>query len=195
MLRAVILAVGVSAAVAVYFIMSLYVMPQTFRDVDKPVKPGPLVSDVTFSAQQMKLGDKLAISVTGINSGDTADRQIISVGFPNLTSTSDIEIIRQDFRQTPMRIEIGNHLSSGYTAGNTVLAQYPSIEAYSSPWEHGKSYTLDLQVEPQTDGKFIFYVKSVAFPHSWEGAHYPQVGPVDFQQEFVNSYSVMVTKS
>ena len=124
-----------------------------------------------------------------------ADMQIVSVGFPNLTASSEVEVLRHDFRQTPFVIERGDGVGSGYTGSNTVLAQYPSIEAFSRPWERGATYTVDLQVEPKTDGRFVVFVKSVAFPHTWDSAHYPNAGLVDYQQEFVESYYVQVTKS
>ena len=195
MLRAIVLAAGVAAALAIYFLMSLYVIPLSFQDSSNPPKPEPIVSAVTLSSQEIALGESLMISVTGTNRGDLADMQIVSVGFPNLTASSDVDVMRHDFRQTPFVIERGIGVGSGYTGSNTVLAQYPSIEAYSRPWEKGATYTIDLQVEPKIDGRFVVFVKSVAFPHTWDDAHYPHRGPVDYQQEFVESYSVQVTKS
>ena len=124
-----------------------------------------------------------------------ADFQIVSVGFPNLTASSEVEILRHDFRQMPLRVDRGDPVGSGYTGASTVSAQYPSIEAFSRPWEGGATYSIDLQAKPQAEGKFVVFVKSVAFPHTWEGAHYPREGLVDYQQEFVESYSVQVTKS
>lgn len=167
----------------------------SFQNASVQPRPEAVVSGVTLSSQQISLGDTLMISVTGINKGDMADMQIVSVGFPNLTASSDIEVLRHDFKQTPFAIERGDEVGSGYTGTSAVLAQYPSIEAFSRPWEKGAAYTFELQVEPRVDGKFVVFVKSVAFPHTWDGAHYPREGPVDYQQEFVESYSIQVTKS
>ena len=157
--------------------------------------PEAVVSGVTLSSRQIALGETITISVTGINNGNTADMQIVSVGFPNLTASSDIKVLRSDFRQTPFVIDMGDEVGSAYTGASAVLAQYPSIEAYSRPWEKGAAYTIDLQVEPHIDGRFVVFVKSVAFPHTWDGAHYPHGGLVDYQREYVESYSVQVTKS
>lgn len=157
--------------------------------------PGPIITGVNISAEQIVLGNAVAISVSGSNSGDAADMQIVSVGFPNLTSVSEIEILRSDFRQTPFKIEPGDQVGSNYEGTTSVSAQYPSIEAYSRPWERGSNYSIDLQVRPQIEGKFVVYVKSVAFPHSWDGAHYPGGSLLDYQGEFVQYYSVQVTKS
>ena len=92
-------------------------------------------------------------------------------------------------------VEPGDEVGSGYATGRVVVAQYPSVEAFSRPWEQGSAYSIDLQVQPQSEGTFIVYIKSVALPHSWDGAHYPREGLADYQGEFVESYSVQVTKS
>lgn len=195
LLRAIVPAAGVAAALAIYFVMSLYVIPLSFQESPSPPRPEPVVSGVTLSSQQIVLGENFTISVTGTNRGDTADMQIVSVGFPNLTASSEVEVLRHDFRQTPFVIERGDPVGSGYTGSNSVMAQYPSIEAFSRPWENGTSYTVDLQAEPLTEGRFVILVKSVAFPHTWDNSHFPHGGLVDYQQEFVESYSVQVTKS
>ena len=44
------------------------------------------------------------------------------------------------------------------------------------------------------EGRFVVFVKSVALPHTSELAHYPQDGTLDPQKEFVEPYSVQVTK-
>jgi hypothetical protein len=92
-------------------------------------------------------------------------------------------------------VDIGDAVGSGYSGTETVSAQYPSIEAFSRPWDEGTQYALALRVRPQAEGDFVVFVKSVAFPHTWDGAHYPGDGLVDYQQEFVESYSIQVTKS
>lgn len=195
MLRAILLAAGVSAAVAIYFAITLYFIPQSFQDSSVPPKPAAIVSEVNLSAQKISLGETFDVTVTGENRGEMSDMQIVSIGFPNLTDSSEVELLTHDFRQTPLTVNVGDPVGSGYSGASTVSAQYPSIEAFSRPWEEGVSYSIELRVKPQADGNFVVFVKSVAFPHSWDGAHYPQDGPVDYQQEFVESYSVQVTKS
>jgi len=61
-------------------------------------------------------------------------------------------------------------------------------------WEAGKTYSADIEAIPKTEGKFVVFIKSVALPHTWDQAHYPQDGTLDQQKEFVGTYSVQVTK-
>ena len=154
------------------------------------------MTDVSLSTPDIALGQALTISVTGTNNGeDAADMQIVSVGFPNLTSIDNIKILKHNFTQTPMLITPGELLSSQYsTTEESVSAQYASIEAFSRPWEADKTYSADIEVIPKTEGKFVVFIKSVALPHTWEQAHYPQDGTLDQQKEFVETYSVQVTK-
>ena len=73
-------------------------------------------------------------------------------------------------------------------------ARYPSVEAFSRPWPGGNTYNIDLQVRPEAEGRFVVLVKSVAFPHSWDGAHWPKDGVIDYQKELVELHYVQVTK-
>lgn len=195
MLKAIILTSAVAVALVAYFSLSLYVFPQSYQSIE-PRRPQAIVTDVNLSAPTITLGQALIISVTGTNNGeDAADMQIISVGFPNLTSIDNIKILKHNFTQTPMLITPGKLLSSQYSStGESVLAQYASIEAFSRPWEAGKTYSADIEAIPKTEGKFVVFIKSVALPHTWEQAHYPQDGILDQQKEFVGTYSVQVTK-
>ncbi len=194
MLKATILIVTVAAALIAYFSLSLYIFPQSYQLIE-PRRPQATVTGVNLSAHNITLGQPLVISVAGTNSGDEADMQIVSVGFPNLTTTDNIKILRHDFVQTPVLIAAGERLSSEYSnTERPVVAQYASIEAFSRPWETGKTYSTDVQVVPKAEGKFVVFVKSIALPHTWEGAHYPQNGILDHQKEFVEIYSIKVTK-
>jgi hypothetical protein len=195
LLKAIILTGAVAVALVVYFSLSLYVFPQSYQSIE-PRRPQAIVNDVNLSAPTITLGQALIISVTGTNNGeDAADMQIVSVGFPNLTSIDNIKILKHNFTQTPMLITPGKLLSSQYSStGESVLAQYASIEAFSRPWEAGKTYSADIEAIPKTEGKFVVFIKSVALPHTWDRAHYPQDGTLDQQKEFVGTYSVQVTK-
>lgn len=194
MLKAIILTGAVAVALVVYFSLSLYIFPQSYQSIE-PRKPQAIVTDVSLSASDIALGQALTISVTGTNNGEDADMQLVSVGFPNLTTTDNIKILKHDFDQTPILIAPGELLSSEYSdTDSSVLAQYTSIEAFSRPWEAGKTYSADIEVIPKMEGRFVVFIKSVALPHSWELAHYPQDGTLDQQKEFVEIYSVQVTK-
>jgi hypothetical protein len=195
LLKAIILIVAVAVALVVYFSLSLYVFPQLYQSIEAR-RPQAIVTDVSLSAPDIALGQALTISVTGKNNGEDADMQIVSVGFPNLTTTDNIKILKHNFDQTPMLIAPPGELSSsGYSdTDSSVLAQYTSIEVFSRPWEAGKTYSADIEVIPKTEGRFVVFIKSVALPHTWEQAHYPQDGTLDQQKEFVETYSVEVTK-
>lgn len=189
---AMILVGAVASALVLYFSLTLYVFPQLYQSIE-PRRPEAAVTNVSVLASKGELGQAFAISVTGINRGEVADMQIVSIGFPNLTTTNNIKVLTHDFAQTPIFISPGDDLSSEY-GERSVDAQYPSVEAYSRPWVVGRTYSIDLQVTPEAAGQLVIYVKSIAFPHSWEGAHWPQDGIVDYQKEFVEVHYVQVTK-
>jgi hypothetical protein len=194
LLKAIILIGTVAAALVVYFSLSLYVFPQSYQSIE-PRRPQAIVTDVSLSATDISLGQALIISVAGTNNGEEADMQIVSVGFPNLTTTDNIKILKHDFVQMPILIAPGELLSSEYSnTERPISAQYASIEAFSRPWEPGKTYSVDVQVIPKTEGRFVIFIKSIGLPHTWEGAHYPQDGILDQQKEFVEVYSIQVTK-
>jgi hypothetical protein len=194
LLKTVIFTGAIAAALIVYFSLSLYVFPQSYQSIEAR-RPQANITDVTLSTHAIALGQALTISITGTNYGEDADMQIVSVGFPNLTTTDNIKVLKHNFDQTPIWIAPGELLSSEYSdTDSSVLAQYTSIEAFSRPWETGKIYSADIEVIPKTEGRFVILVKSVALPHTWEQAHYPQEGILDQQKEFVETYSVQVTK-
>jgi hypothetical protein len=192
--RAIILAAAVAAALAVYFSLALYVFPQSYQSIEQR-RPAAAVTNVSLSASEVELGQAFVISVTGTNIGEEADMQIVSIGFPNFTATNSIEVIRHNFSQTPQLISAGKPVGSEYAGlEKPVAAQYASAEAYSRPWADGSTYSIDLQVRPDAEGRFAIFVKSVAFPHSWNGAHWPQEGFIDYQKEFVQVHYVQVIK-
>lgn len=195
MLRAIILFGAVGAALMLYFSLALYVFPQSFKSME-PNRPEPIVMNVSLRVSEIEFGQTIVVSITGANIGEDADMLIVSVGFPNLTGTNDIDILAHNFAQTPILISIGDKVGSEYSGTEkTIEAQYASVEAFSRPWPGGNAYSIDLQVRPETEGRFAIFVKSVAFPHSWDGAHWPQEGVVDYQKEFVEVYYVeVVTK-
>jgi hypothetical protein len=192
--RTLILAGALGAGLAVYFVFALYVLPTSYQDSIMPQRPEAVITSVEFSAKEIALGQKFVISVTAENRGQEADMQIVSMGFPNLTGGDRATITSHDFRQTPLRVEPGDPVGSSYLGPQENLtAAYPSIEAFSRPWENGKSYTISVEVEPEAEGRFLVFTKSIAFPHAWDMAHYPREGTLDYQNEFVQINSVNVT--
>jgi hypothetical protein len=191
--KGIILAGAVAASLALYFMLSLYVFPQSYQL--EPRRPEAIVTNVSMSASQIKLGESFVVSVTGANRGEEADMQIVSISFPNLTRTDDLEVLKHNFAQTPQRLGVGKQVGSEYTGlEKPVDVQYPSVEASSRPWPSGSAYSIDLQVRPETEGTFAVFIKAIAFPHSWNGAHWPQEGISDYQKEFVKVYRINVAK-
>lgn len=189
----IILGLAVAAALVLYFSLTLYIFPQSYQSIE-PRRPGAVVTDVSLPESEIPLGQAFVVSLDAINRGEEADIQIVSIGFPNLTATSNIEILDHNFAQMPIFITPGDEVGTGYTGAQPVAAQYPSVEAFSRPWAGGSAHSIDLQVRPDAEGRFAIFVKSVAIPHSWDGAHWPQEGMVDYQKEFVAAYYVQVTK-
>ena len=190
----IILAGVVAAALLLYITLSLYVFPQMYQSIE-PRRPGAVITDVSLSTPVIRLGQTFVISVTGTNRGEEADMQIVSVGFPNLTRADNMVVLEHNFTQTPILINTSDVIGSEYSGTQRpVQARYPSVEAFSRPWAGGNTYNIDLQVRPEAEGRFAVLVKSIAFPHSWDGAHWPKDGVIDYQKELVEPYYVQVTK-
>jgi len=190
----IILAGVVAAALLLYITLSLYVFPQMYQSIE-PRRPEAVITNVSLPTPVIRLGQTFVISVTGINRGEEADMQIVSVGFPNLTKADNMAVLEHNFTQTPIFINTSEVIGSEYSGTERpVHARYPSVEAFSRPWAGGRTYDIDLQVRPEAEGRFAVLVKSVAFPHSWDGAHWPKDGVIDYQKELVEPYYVQVTK-
>jgi hypothetical protein len=194
--KAVVLAVAVAASLAMYFSLSLYALPQSYESAFLPRKPEAVLTNVSLSALEITLGKTFTMSVTGANRGDDADMQIVSLGFPNLTRIgNNVLVLKHNFKQTPIQADTGKAVGSEYVGREKeIRARYAAIEAFSRPWEGGVTFTIDVQVEPQNEGKFVVFVKSIALPHTWERAHWPPQGISDYQQELVQPYTIQVTK-
>lgn len=189
--------IAVGAAVA-YFAIAIVVLPGVYIQALAPPRPGPVVTEVSTSASAIKLGDSFTLRVNATNQGDHADRQIVSVAFPNATSTDGVvTVLQSSFRQSPAFIKAGKEIGSGYAGTERkVQAQYPSVEVFSSPWQKGESFGITLSVKPAHEGKFVFFVKVIGFPHNGDQAHWPASGTLDHQNEYVSAYSVnVVTKA
>ncbi len=190
----IILAGVVAAALLLYITLSLYVFPQMYQSIE-PRRPEAVITNVSLSTPVIMLGQTFVVSVTGTNRGEEADMQIVSVGFPNLTRADNMVVLEHNFTQTPILINTSEVIGSEYSGTQRpVQARYPSVEAFSRPWPGGNTYNIDLQVRPEVEGRFVVLVKSVAFPHSWDGAHWPKDGVIDYQKELVEPYYVQVTK-
>ncbi len=194
--KSIILAGAIAGALAAFFVLSVYFLPQSYLGSIHPTMPGPIVTDVRLSQTQIALGESFSLQVSATNSGEHADMQILSIAFPSLSSTDGIvDVQKHDFRQTPLFIKKDTAIGAGYTAQRLVPAQYPSIEASNRPWNSGETFSIELSIKPQTEGEFIIFVKAVGLPHNGDQAHWPSNGTIDHQDEFVSVYSVNVTKA
>jgi hypothetical protein len=190
-----ILIVSVSSLVSVYFFLSFYIVPHLYIGLPK-LKPMPEIHDVSLSSPVVGIGQRFYLTLTGINIGDSADIQTISAGFPNLTTTYGfVKIIHSDFIQKPIIIKKDEMVGSSYQGtGNLISAKYPSIEAFSRPWHSQVTHHIEFEITPNSIGRFVILLKSVAFPHLNQFAHYPLNGLRDYQNEFVKAYSIQVVK-
>lgn len=191
----------VVAGAAAYFALSAFVLPQLYLSSSSsllalaPPAPAPAITEVALSEKSVTPGQPFLLRVEATNRGQHADLQLVSIAFPNATSTVVAEIQSYTFRQSPVFINPGRPLVSGYQDSRdaTVPAVYPAIEAWSMPWEPGESFEVSLAVTPHVEGRFVVFVKAVGLPHSHGGAHYPQSGVLDQQGQYVAVYEVDVT--
>jgi hypothetical protein len=193
--RAIVLATVIIAALVGYYALTVYVLPPSYQASLAPRKAAPVVTEVNLPTR-VTLGQSFTISVTGTNKGDEIDMQTVSIEFPNFTDTGNIRVTSHNFRQTPMLVSKGKPVGSEYAGiEKTISAQYAIVEAISRPWASGSSYSIDLQVTPQAEGRFVVFIKSVALPHNGSLAHWPQDGILDQQKELVKVYAVDVAKA
>ena len=186
----------IALSLSAYFLASIYVLPGLYVKLPKP-RPVPLISDTKISPPRIQLGETFYMILTAENVGDNADIQIISVGFPNLTTVDRYMHIREsDFSQKPVFVTIGEKVGSDYNGlENIVYARYPSIEAFSRPWHSKDVHHIEFEVKPSSVGKFVIFLKAIALPHGGDFAHYPRNGIKDYQNEFVKAYSIEVMQN
>ena len=186
----------VVALLTIYFSISLYFFPAFY--ISKPFvsKAVPVITNVTMSALEVPLGKSFNILVRSTNQGGTADIQIVSISFPNLTSIGNDDIItikNHNFIQEPEFVEIGDDIGSKYSGrSETTTAKYPFIEFFSRPWKTDTIYQSEIEIKPHVVGKFMIFIKAVSLPYNNEFSHYPHTGIKDHQEEFVEAYYVNV---
>src|SRR4051812_21886155 len=114
----ILLGVLIAASLTIYFSFSLHFFPAFY--ISKPLlsKAVPVITNVKISASEVSLGKSFNISVTSNNQGDTADIQIVSISFPNLTSidnNDNITIKNHNFLQKPEFVKTGDEIGSKYS--------------------------------------------------------------------------------
>lgn len=184
----------VFVGLAAYFGMALLVFPSEYSHV-KTLEPQPIFT-ARISTDHIRLGDSFDVVVDSSNSNDSADIQIMSIAFPGISEIGDrVKIVGYDFTQSPRYIKAGDEIGYDYSGGiKSVKAQYPSIEAYSRPVSAGAHHSIELKITPDVVGNFTIFAKTVAIPHSTDKSHYPYSGIRDHQNEYVESFSVEVSK-
>lgn len=180
------------AGLVAYFGMVLLVIPQEYSDIQTS-EPRPSIA-AKISSNHIRLGDSFDIVIDSSNSNDAADIQIVSIAFPSVAQIGDqVKIVGYDFTQSPRYVKTGDKIGYDYSGGTkSVLAQYPSIEAYSRPVAPDAHYSIELRITPDMVGNFTIFAKTVAIPHAGNYSHYPYSGIRDHQNEYVESFSIMV---
>jgi hypothetical protein len=191
--RIIILAAAISTSLAIYFSLSIYILPKMYLSMSR-LKPVPILTNVKISSLEVRVGKSFNISLIGSNQGNSADFQVISVGFPNLTLTDGfVQVKESDFNQRPVIVKKGDELESANLENKTpIKSNYPLIEAYNRPWNSHEIHHILMQVKASTVGRFVIFVKIVALPYANELSRYPREGIKDQQGEFVNVYSINV---
>ena len=183
---------GILILITIFFSITFYIYPNQIYQQNNLV-PIPIL-DVTLSSNEIQNGESFVLDIVSKNTGDIADIQIVSIAFPGLEDTLDnVKIKNYDFTQSPHYVKIGDEIGAKYSGGKeTILAKYPSIEAYSRPVPSGTINLISVEITPQESGIFDVYVKSIGIPHFTDESHYPQAGILDHQSELVEVYSVTV---
>jgi len=178
----------------VYFGVVLFVIPSEYSNV-KTLEPQPTFT-AKLSSSHIRLGDSFSIVIDSGNYHDSADIQIMSIAFPSLAQIGDtVKIVGYDFTQSPRYVKTGDEIGYDYSGGTKLIkAKYPSIEAYSRPVVPGAHYSIEMRITPGSTGNFTIYAKTVAIPHSGDRSHYPYYGIRDHQNEYVESFSVVVSQ-
>ena len=108
-----IVAVMAVAGAVSYFAITIAFLPQVFLPVLSPPRPAPIVTDISVSKEVIALGESFVIEVAATNEGDHADRQIVSIAFPNATRAEIAEVLGHNFRQSPLVVQMGQQRSLG----------------------------------------------------------------------------------
>jgi hypothetical protein len=190
----IVLIVLAAISLIIYYSLSILYIPQLYLSFSSEVKSQPVITGAKLSNSKVILGESFDLTITTRNNGDTADMQVVSLSFPNITSIDSIvKISDYNFTQKPVFIEVGDKVGSEYYGFDKVInAPYPSIEANSRPWHTGDYYQISIDVKPTSVGRFVIFLKTIALPHINELDHYPRFGIKDYQGEFIAVPSVDV---
>ncbi len=183
----IVLIVLAAISLIIYYSLSILYIPQLYLSFSSEVKSQPVITGIKLSNSKVILGESFDLTITTRNHGDTADMQVVSLSFPNITSIDSIvKISDYNFTQKPVFIKVGDGVGSEYYGFDKVInAPYPSIETNSRPWHTGDYYQISIDVKPTSVGRFVIFSKTIALPHINELDHYPRFGIKDYQGEFI----------
>ena len=96
-----------------YYSLSIFFIPQLYFLSSSEVKSQPIITTAKLSTSKVVVGESFDLTITAMNNGDTADMQVVSLSFPNITSINNIvKISKYNFTQKPVFIEIGDEVGS-----------------------------------------------------------------------------------
>ena len=127
----IVLIVIAAISLIIYYSLSILYIPQLYFSSSSEVKSQPVITEAKLSDSKVVLGESFDLTITTSNNGDTADMQVVSLSFPNLTSIDSIvKISDYNFTQKPVFIEIGDEVGSEYVGLDKVInSPYPSIRS------------------------------------------------------------------
>jgi len=177
-----------------WFISSDYKAPiVTAEEKTTVLYPKPKVKSIVVSpSPTIRLGESLDITIKVENLGNPASWQSIAISLPNTTDVSSISILDHNLDEVEV-YEPGFKAGAKYGTAFVEL-RYPLIEGSATNWEKGSEKYLKVRVRPDREGRFLIYVKSVAFGSGvWVSA--PAMGEtnyVDQQLEYVFVKEIIV---
>ena len=191
-MKKLLIGVLIGVSLTAYFSLAVFILPEQYMSNEKLISQPYF--EVKISDNNISLGESFTVDITTTNSGEYGDIHILSTSFPDLVEIDNVvKITTYDFTQPPTYIIPGDKIIAKYSGGlEHTNAKYPSMEAMSRPVHPGSIYNLSQVITPEKDGIFSVYVKAVNIPHTSNLSHYPQVGVLDHQDEFVQIYSISV---
>src|SRR5215475_1540088 len=140
-------------SLSLYFFLSFYLFPIIYSSQPMISRASPMILSVKILPSKVTVGNPFDLYVGATNNGYTADTQLISVSFPNLTGSlfnnEDVIIIKyHNFTQKPLFVAVGDNVGSNYSRGpKSIVAKYPSIELYNRPWKGDSRYNAEIQLK------------------------------------------------
>ena len=144
------------------------------------------------------LGETIVVNAHGSNTGDDAASGFIAVAFPDLVDQSRIVGTLADAPVEWVALHPGqepygcHYRAASETVGGCPRLVYASIDAGYSEWHASDRHSVEIRVMPDKVGSFRVETKmGLNDGHQWV-AWAPGSGPMDQQQEFVQTQTVQV---